>query len=92
MMMEMLTQDEADTAVDHEQQMLVLTALLQHQEQLLAIPRWGGLRVGKAKNKNRHQLVGALLLDSDYFVDDAANTPKEFRRRFQMNDTSQTYL
>jgi hypothetical protein len=25
------------------------------------------------------------LLDLDYFVGDAANTPKEFRHRFQMN-------
>jgi hypothetical protein len=49
------------------------------------LPRQGGSRVGKAKNKNRHRLAGAILLDSDYFAEDAANTSKEFRRRFWMN-------
>jgi hypothetical protein len=85
MMMELLMQDEADTTADHEQQMIVLTALLRYREQLLTIPRRGGSRVGKVKNKNWHRLAGALFLDSDYFADDATNTPKEFRHRFQMN-------
>jgi hypothetical protein len=84
-MMELLMQDEADVVVDHEQQMMVLTALLRYREQLLTVPCRGGSRVGKAKNKNRHRLVGALLFDSDYFAKDAANTPKEFRRHFLMN-------
>jgi hypothetical protein len=65
--------------------MIVLTALLWHQEHILAVPRRGGLRIGKVKNKNRHRLAGAFLLDSDYFADDAANTPKEFWRHFRMN-------
>jgi hypothetical protein len=34
------------------------------------------------KNKNRHRLAGALLLDSNYFVEDAVNTPKEFMHHF----------
>jgi hypothetical protein len=82
MMMEMLMQDIANAAVDHEQRMMVLTALLRY---LLVVPHQGGLRVGKAKNKNRHRLAGAFLLGLDYFADDAANTPKEFWRHFWMN-------
>jgi hypothetical protein len=35
--------------------------------------------------KNRHRDIGAMLLHSDYFVDDATNTPKEFLWRFRMN-------
>jgi hypothetical protein len=58
--------------------MMVLTALLRYQEQLLAVPRQGGSRVRKAMNKNQHRLAGALLFDSDYFADNATNTPKEF--------------
>jgi hypothetical protein len=65
--------------------MMVLAALRSYREQLLAEPRWGSSRVGKAKNKNRHRLAGALLLDSDYFADDATNTPKEFQHHFWMN-------
>jgi hypothetical protein len=84
-MMELLMQDKTDVVVDHEQRMMVLTALLCYREQLLTVPRRGGSRVGKAKNKNRHRLAGALLLDSDYFAKDAANTPKEFRHHFLMN-------
>jgi hypothetical protein len=52
MMMELLMQDEADTTADHENQMIVLTALLCYREQLLTVPRRGGSRVGKVKNKN----------------------------------------
>jgi hypothetical protein len=67
MMMELMMQDEADTAVDHQQRMMLLAALLRYREQLLAEPRLSGSRVGKAKNKNRQRLASALLLDSDYF-------------------------
>jgi hypothetical protein len=65
--------------------MMVLIALLRYREQLAAVPHRGGSRVGKVKNKNRQRLAGALLLDSDYFAEDAAYIPKEFRRRFWLN-------
>jgi hypothetical protein len=77
-------QDEA-AAADQEQWMMVMTALLRYREQLAAVPRRGGSRVGKAKNKNRHRLAGALLLELDYFAEDAANNLKKFWRHFWMN-------
>jgi hypothetical protein len=49
------------------------------------VPHRGGSVPRKAPNKNRQRDVGALLLQSDYFADDAINTSKEFRRRFRMN-------
>jgi hypothetical protein len=49
------------------------------------VPRWGGSVPRKAPNKNCQRDVGAMLLHSDYFVDDATNTLKEFQRRFRMN-------
>jgi hypothetical protein len=81
---ELLMQDEPKAVTGQEQQMLVLALLLHYQEQLNIVPRHGGLRVGKVKNKDRHWLGGALLPDSDYFVDNATNIPKEFRRYFRM--------
>jgi hypothetical protein len=42
-------------------------------------------RVGKMRNKERHRQVGVLLLDSDYFTNDATHTPKDFHRRSRMN-------
>jgi hypothetical protein len=85
MMMDLLMQDKVDAPADQEHRIMVLTALLCYREQLTAVPFRGGSRVRKAKNRNGHQVTCALLLDSDYFADDAANTPKEFLRRFQMN-------
>jgi hypothetical protein len=50
-----------------------------------AVPRQGGSVRGKAPNKDRSRNASALLLYSDYFADNAINTPKEFRRHFRMN-------
>jgi hypothetical protein len=50
-----------------------------------AVPRRGGSVPRKVPNKNRQRDVGALLLHSNYFSDDAINTPKKFRRHFRMN-------
>jgi hypothetical protein len=49
------------------------------------VPHRGGSVRGKAPNKDRSRNADALLLYSDYFADNAINTPKEFRRRFRMN-------
>jgi hypothetical protein len=60
--------------------------LLQLRQQMdNVVPRRGGSVPGKAPNKNRHRDAGALLLHSDYFADDATNTPKEFQRPFRMD-------
>jgi hypothetical protein len=37
------------------------------------------------KKKDQHWLVGSMLLDSDYFKDDATHIVKDFWRRFRMN-------
>jgi hypothetical protein len=42
------------------------------------VPRRGGSVPGKAPNKNRQRDADTLLLYSDYFADNAINTPKEF--------------
>jgi hypothetical protein len=65
--------------------MMVLAALLCYGVQLKVVPWHGGSRVGKAKNKDPHRLVGAMLLDVDYFAKDRTNTLKEFWRRFRVN-------
>jgi hypothetical protein len=60
--------------------------LLQLRQQMNnAVLRRGGSVPGKAPNKNHQRDVGVLLLYSDYFADDAINTPKEFHQRFRMN-------
>jgi hypothetical protein len=60
--------------------------LMQLRQQMNnVVPRRGGLVPGKAPNKNRRRDADALLLHSDYFADDATNTPKEFWWRFRMN-------
>jgi hypothetical protein len=57
--------------------------LLQLRQQMEnAVPRRGGSVPGKAPNKNRSS---ALLPYSDYFADNAINTPKKFRQWFRMN-------
>jgi hypothetical protein len=56
MIMELLMQEGVDTTAVQEQRMMVLTALLCYQEQLVAIPRWDGSRVETMKNKNQHRL------------------------------------
>ncbi|XP_051190679.1 uncharacterized protein [Lolium perenne] len=65
----------------------MLASLLRLCQPILAlvVPRRGGSRVGKTRNKERHRQSGAVLLDSDYFADDATHTEKDFWRRFRMN-------
>jgi hypothetical protein len=58
---------------------------LRQQQMENAVPRRGGSVCGKAPNKYRSRNAGALLLYSDYFADNAINTPKEFHWRFRMN-------
>jgi hypothetical protein len=85
-MMEVLQEDEAEAAAHLQHWNLGFAFLLQVRQQLNgAVSRLGGLMTGKEANKNRHRDAGAMLLHSNYFADDASNTPKEFRRQFRMN-------
>jgi hypothetical protein len=61
--------------------------LLQLRQQKMenAVTHRGGSVRGKALNKDHSRNAGALLLYTDYFADNAINTPKEFRRCFRMN-------
>jgi hypothetical protein len=64
----------------------IILQLRQLQQQMNdVVPRWGGSVPGKAPNKNCQRDARTLLLYSNYFADDAINTPKEFRRCFRMN-------
>jgi hypothetical protein len=84
LMMEVLQDDEAEAAAHLLCWNMGFAFLLQLWQQMEnAIPRRGGSVPGKAPNKNRSR--DALLLYSDYFADNAINTPKEFCRRFRMN-------
>jgi hypothetical protein len=60
-----------------------LLQLRQHMDNV--VPRRGGWVPGKAPNKNRQRDAGAVMLYSDYFADNAINTPNEFHLRFRMN-------
>jgi hypothetical protein len=87
MIAQLFMQEEANSTSERQQQLLMLANLLRLRQHLLAIsvPRRGSSRVGKALNKDRHRQADALLLDSDYFADDATHTPKDFRRLFRIN-------
>jgi hypothetical protein len=80
----MLMQEEAATTADKKQH-LILTNLLRLRQQIVDGPRCGGLKVGKVNNKDRHRLVCAMLLDSNYFADNARHIAKDFGWRFRMN-------
>ncbi|XP_071680175.1 uncharacterized protein [Lolium perenne] len=59
--------------------------MLHVQQPFFVVPRRDSSKPGKRRNINRHREAGAMLLDADYFNDDATHSPKEFRRRFRMN-------
>jgi hypothetical protein len=87
LMMEVMQEDEAEAAAHLQRWNMGSAFLFQLRQQQMAnvVPRRGGSVCGKAPNKDRSRNAGALLLYSDYFADNAINTPKEFRRRFRMN-------
>jgi hypothetical protein len=82
LMMEVLQEDEAEAAAHLQRWNMGFAVLLQLRQQQIenAVLRRGGSVRGKAPNKDRSRNVGALLLYSDYFADNAINTPMEFRR------------
>jgi hypothetical protein len=84
MLAQLFMEEENTAAVWRHQQQLMLASLLRLRQPIVALaaPRRGCSRVVKMKNKERHHQASALLLDSDYFVNDATHMPKDFRRRF----------
>ena len=84
-MIELLMQKEANAAAERQEQMLMLTATILCRKWLNSRPRHGGSKKRMAANKERHREAGALLLDTDYFAENATQTAKDFRRRFRMN-------
>jgi hypothetical protein len=86
LMMEVMQEDEVE-AVAHLQRWNMGFAFLLQLRQWMenTVPRRDGLVRGKVPNKDCSRNVGALLLYSDYFTDNAINTPKKFYRRFRMN-------
>ncbi|KAK1602355.1 hypothetical protein QYE76_037440 [Lolium multiflorum] len=85
MMVQLFTEEQNSEAVRRQQQQLILTSMLRVRQPLFLVPRRDGSKPGKRRNINRHHQAGAMLLDADYFNDDATHSPKEFRRRFRMN-------
>jgi hypothetical protein len=86
LMMEVMQVDEAEAAAHLQRWNMGFAVLLQLRQQQMenVVPRRGGSVRGKAPNKDRSRNAGALLLYSDYFADNAINTPKEFLWRFRM--------
>jgi hypothetical protein len=58
---------------------MILSCLLCLRAKINAPPQQGGSRKGKRKNKDRQRMQVALMLEADYFGDNATHTPKEFR-------------
>jgi hypothetical protein len=86
LMMELMQEDEAEAAAHLQRWNMGFAFLLQLRQQMEnAVPHRGGSVPRKASNKNRSRDTGALLVYSDYFADNAINTPKEFHRRFRIN-------
>ena len=84
-LMQLVIEEENASAVRRQQEQVILVTLLCLRQPILVVPRRSGSRPGKRRNKERHHQTGTMLLDSDYFADNATHTPKEFRRRFRMN-------
>jgi hypothetical protein len=87
MLAQLFMEVENTAAVRRHQHQLMLASVLRLRQPIVALaaPRRGGSRVGKKKNKEHHRQAEALLLDSDYFSDDATHTPKDFQRQLRMN-------
>jgi hypothetical protein len=84
MVLHLLVQEEEDIAADEEEKVLIMAALLCLRAKINAPPRWG-CSIPWKKKKDRQRMHGAIMLESDYFADNAIHTPLEFRRRFRMN-------
>jgi hypothetical protein len=62
-----------------------VTSFLRVRQPFVVVPRHGGSRPCKRRNVDLHRQASSMLLECDYFADDATHSSKEFRRRFRMN-------
>jgi hypothetical protein len=85
MMVQLFTEEQSDEAVRQQQQQLILTSMLRVRQPFFAVPRCNGSKTGKRRNINRHRQADPMLLDVDYFADDATHSSKEVRCQFKMN-------
>jgi hypothetical protein len=85
MMVQLFTEEQNVEAIRRQNQQLILTSLLLIHQPLFGVPRRGGSKPDKRRNINQNHQVGAMLLDPNYFADDATHSPKKFRRPFRMN-------
>nr|XP_051201726.1 uncharacterized protein LOC127315263 [Lolium perenne] len=83
MMVQLFTKEHNVEAIRRQHQQLILTSMLRVRRPFFVVPRCGGSKPGR-RNINRHRQAGTMLLDVDYFNDDATHSPKVFRRRFRM--------
>jgi hypothetical protein len=85
MMVQLFMEEQNAEVVRRQHQQLIMTSMLRVRRPFFIVPRHGGSKPGKRRNINRHRQAGAMLLDADYFNDDATHSPKEFQHRFRMN-------
>jgi hypothetical protein len=84
MMVQHWMQEEAEAVTKRKKRLLLLVYLLRIQAKLQPLCIGGSFK-GKSKNIGRHQMAKAVMLEDNYFKDDATHGPKTFRRRFRMN-------
>jgi hypothetical protein len=78
MMMHKLMQDEEDAVTDEDDKLLIMSAFL-HLRAMINVPaRRGGSRLGKKRKKYMQRMNVVVMLDSDYFANNAIRTPIEF--------------
>ena len=51
----------------------------------------GGAKIG-GKNKDHHRMEGHLMLEADYFADEPAHGPKDFRGQFRVKEVFMRFV
>ena len=86
-MVALLLEEEESIATEEDDNIAILTCLLQLQadEKANAAPKRGGSSFGRKTTKPRQRIEGNCILVSDYFAEVPVATAKDFHRRFRMN-------
>jgi hypothetical protein len=77
MMMAQLLQNKFDAPTDDIENLIIISCAPCFQ-QLNDVSRHGGSNVGKRKNKDLERMAGAMMLKTDYFVDQPTHTESIF--------------